>query len=92
MFNVYPWGISINVVLPQSVACTRVVYLTYVWDTDLDETGAGAGLHYVEQEDEVVVESCMRGTASPLYERGRYSPRHERGVHHFHRMLVEWMR
>jgi choline monooxygenase len=39
-------------------------------------------------EDEAVVQSVQRGLRSRLYRPGRYSPRHERGVHHFHRMLA----
>jgi choline monooxygenase len=30
----------------------------------------------------------QRGVRSRLYERGRYSPDREEGVHHFHRMLA----
>ena len=41
MFNVYPWGLSVNVVQP----------------------------------------------LSRLYSKGRYSPQHERGTHHFHRLV-----
>jgi len=53
--------------------------------------GAGAGLDQVEREDEAAVESVQRGLRSRLYNRGRYSPSHERGVHHFHRLLCEFL-
>jgi len=89
MVNVYPWGLSINVVKPLGVARTRVSFLTWVWDPERLDQGAGAGLDRVEREDEVVVESVQRGVASRLYDRGRYSPEREEGVHHFHRLLVE---
>ena len=91
MFNVYPWGISVNVVTPLAVDRTRVTYLSFVWDAGLREKGAGAGLDRVEQEDEAIVESVQRGVKSRLYERGRYSPTRETGVHHFHRLLAELM-
>lgn len=89
MFNFYPWGVSVNVVRPLAVDRTKVSFLAYVWDAAKLERGAGAGLDRVEREDEAVVESVQRGIASRLYERGRYSPTREQGVHHFHRLLAE---
>ena len=92
MFNVYPWGVSVNVVTPLAVDRTRVAFLPFVWDEAKRGTGAGAGLDRVEREDEVIVEAVQRGVRSRLYERGRYSPAREGGVHHFHRLLAEFMR
>jgi choline monooxygenase len=88
MFNCYPWGVSVNVVKPLGVDRTRVSYLSYVWDAARLERGAGAALDRVEREDEVIVEAVQRGVRSRLYERGRYSPKREQGVHHFHRLLA----
>lgn len=70
---------------------TKISYLTYVSDASRLEKGAGAGLDRVEREDEAVVENVQRGINSRLYSRGRYSPKREAGVHHFHRLLVEFM-
>jgi choline monooxygenase len=91
MFNVYPWGASVNVVLPQGPEHCKVVYMTWVWDPAKHDTGAGSGLDQVEMEDEAVVEACARGVRSSLYQRGRYSPTRERGVHHFHRLLARFL-
>lgn len=88
MVNVYPWGLSVNVVKPLAVDRTRVSFLTWVWDEARLARGASADLDRVEREDEVVVESVQRGVASRLYDRGRYSPARETGVHHFHRLLT----
>ena len=33
----------------------------------------------------------QRGVSGRLYDRGRYSPARETGVHHFHRLLAEYM-
>ncbi|HEX7077257.1 MAG TPA: aromatic ring-hydroxylating dioxygenase subunit alpha [Candidatus Eisenbacteria bacterium] len=88
MFNFYPWGVSVNVVRPLAVDRTKVSFLAYVWDPSKLDRGAGAGLDRVEREDEVIVESVQRGVGSRLYERGRYSPSREQGVHHFHRLLA----
>ncbi|MCI0343425.1 MAG: aromatic ring-hydroxylating dioxygenase subunit alpha [Planctomycetales bacterium] len=91
MFNVYPWGISVNVVQPLAHDRTRVSFLPYVLDPLKRGVGAGSGLDRVEREDEQVVESVQRGVRSRLYDRGRYSPTRETGVHHFHRLLVRGM-
>jgi choline monooxygenase len=88
MLNFYPWGLSLNVVKPLGVDRTRVSFFSYVWDPARLSRGAGAALDRVEREDEAIVESVQRGTASRLYDRGRYSPAREQGVHHFHRLLA----
>jgi choline monooxygenase len=59
-----------------------------VWDPSRLDRGAGAALDRVEREDEVIVESVQRGVRSRLYERGRYSPTREQGVHRFHCLLA----
>jgi len=88
MFNFYPWGLSINVVRPLAVDLTKVSFLSYVWDAAKMDRGAGAALDRVEREDEAVVEMVQRGVRSRYYDRGRYSPTREQGVHHFHSMLA----
>lgn len=92
MVNVYPWGISVNVVRPLAVDRTKVSFQSYVWDESRLDRGAGGALDRVEREDEVIVESVQRGTRARLYERGRYSPTRERGVHHFHTLLAGALR
>ena len=92
MFNFYPWGLSVNIVIPQAVAETKVVFLSYVWDEAKRNRGAGAALDRVELEDEEIVQQVQRGVNSRLYDRGRYSPERETGVHHFHRLLAAQLR
>jgi len=92
MFNVYPWGISVNVVTPLAVDKTKVTFLPFVWDETKRDLGAGGGLDRVEREDEAIVEAVQRGVRSRLYDRGRYSPARETGVHHFHRLLAQFMK
>ena len=91
MFNFYPWGISVNVVRPVSPSKSVVEFLTYVRDKSLMAKSAGADLHSVEMEDEAVVESVQNGIRSRFYSHGRYSPTRERGTHHFHRLIAEFM-
>jgi len=88
MINVYPWGLSVNLVEPRAPDATRVRFRTYVWDERHLDRGAGANLFQVELEDERVVESVQRGLAARLRRSGRYSPARESGVHHFHRLLA----
>ena len=88
MFNFYPWGLSVNVVQPLTPTRTRVIFRSYVADASLLGQGAGGALDPVEMEDEAVVLGVQRGIRSRLYTRGRYSPQHERGTHHFHRLVA----
>ena len=92
MLNFYPWGLSLNLVQPEALDRTRVLFRCYVWDASKLETGAGASLERVEAEDEAIVQAVQRGVRSRFYTRGRYSPTRERGVHHFHRLLCEFLK
>ena len=89
MFNFYPWGLSVNVVVPVDSSNSKIIYRGYVNNPDLISKGAGGDLDKVEEEDQYVVESVQRGVRSQSYERGRYSPEKETGVHHFHRLLLK---
>lgn len=91
MLNFYPWGLSVNVVLPLAVDRTKVSFLAYLWRPELLDRGAGAALDRVEREDESVVEAVQLGVRSRLYHRGRYSPTREPGVHHFHRLVAGFL-
>ena len=88
MLNFYPWGLSLNVVVPLAVDRTRIVYRSWVADPSRRGKGAGGALDKVELEDEAIVEQVQKGIRSRLYDRGRYSPARETGVHHFHRLLA----
>jgi choline monooxygenase len=91
MLNFYPWGLSLNLVQPQAIDRTRVLFRSFVWDPSKLDSGAGASLDRVEEEDEAIVQAVQRGVRSRFYKRGRYSPTRERGVHHFHRLLCEFL-
>jgi choline monooxygenase len=92
MLNFYPWGLSVNLVQPLAPTRTRVIFRSYVRDTSRLGTGAGGALDPVEMEDEAVVLTVQRGIRARLYQRGRYSPVHECGVHQFHRLIAAAMR
>jgi choline monooxygenase len=92
LFNVYPWGVSMNHVNPKGPTETEVIFERLVWKPGLLEQGAGADLDRVEMEDEAVVEATQKGLRSRLYDRGRYAPKHEAAVHHFHRWWSDRIR
>src|SRR5205085_12412457 len=79
MLNFYPWGLSLNVVVPLAVDRTRVLYRTRVSDPSRRGGRAGGALDLVEIEDERIVEQLQKGVCSRRYERGRYSPAREPG-------------
>lgn len=91
MLNYYPWGLSINIVRPLAKDLTKVSFITYVSDPTKLDKGAGSGLDRVEREDEAIVEMVQKGVGSSFYSRGRYSPKREQGVHHFHRLLTQFL-
>jgi len=91
MLNFYPWGLSLNLVEPGGPDSTRVRFRSYVGDPERLGVGAGSALDRVEAEDEAIVEAVQRGVRSRCYRGGRYSPARERGVHHFHRLLCEFL-
>jgi len=89
MFNFYPWGLSVNVVKPLSISKTKVSFITYMWDESKYEVYGVDAIDKTEREDEFVVEGVYQGLHSRFYKTGRFSPKRETGVHHFHRMLSE---
>tara|TARA_B100000003_G_C10936698_1_gene373671 strand:+ start:4027 stop:5115 length:1089 start_codon:yes stop_codon:yes gene_type:complete len=91
MFNFYPWGLSINIVKPISVNKTKVSFIPYVYDSNKLDSGAGSILDKVEKEDEFVVQNVQRGMRSNYYDTGRFSPIREKGVHHFHLLVSDFL-
>jgi choline monooxygenase len=90
MLNFYPWGLSLNIVNPLNHEQTRVRFRTYRFE-GLPYSREENQLDKTEMEDEQVVESVQKGIQSRYYHRGRFSPSMEKGVHHFHRLLAEFM-
>jgi choline monooxygenase len=91
MLNFYPWGLSINIVNPVSLANTQIDFRYFVWKEELRTRGAGSALDTVEMQDEAIVEQVQKGVQSILYKRGRFSPEMEQGVHRFHQLLDHFL-
>ena len=92
MINRYgPW-MDVNVVVPQGPDRTEVVFDYYLDPAFDPEDGAFVGRSLdasdrVQDEDRWICEAVQRGLESASYDRGRYAPRIENAMHHFHRLL-----
>jgi len=96
VFNFFPWGVRVNVAQPLAVDLARLTYQVYLWDPEIqakpgDSYWTGSSDNRVLREDEVIIESQFKAIRSRLYRRGRYSVKRETGVHHFHRLLLEFL-
>ena len=89
MMNFYEWGLSINIIEPINSMKTKVRFLSFPIKSRQQPEGMGAALGKVELEDQDVVLNVQKGIKSRFYNKGRYSPRHEKGVHHFHGLLSD---
>lgn len=92
MLNVMPGRCQVNRVLPKGVARTEVIF-DYFYE-DVVSSGAKQEIErdlaysdLVQREDMLICERVQEGLNSRAYDRGRYSQRHESGVHHFHEYL-----
>ena len=90
MLNIYPWGISINLVCPEGISKTKILFRSYVFNKSKLNSGASGDLDKVEMEDEEVVQSVQKGINSSFYNTGRFSPTKEKGVHHFHSLISKF--
>ena len=87
MLNFYHWGISVNWVLPQNSTTTEVRFYTFCRNDVAAQEIERTALHATEMEDEAVVENVQKGLRGEAYNRGRFSPSREQGVHAFHEYL-----
>ena len=83
--------VPLNIVKPLNPSLTKVEFRTYIWDESKLEHGAGSILDKVEREDEDIVENVQKGVSSRFYKHGRYSPKMEKGIHHFHSLITKFI-
>jgi choline monooxygenase len=91
MFNFYPWGLSLNVVIPLAVNRSCIRYITYVYNQSKMQSYSHDLIEKTEYEDEAIVAQVQKGMQSRLYKHGRYSPQWEPNVHHFHTLLSSFL-
>ena len=89
MFNFYDWGLSINIIEPIAREKTRIRFLSFPIKGKTQPINTESSLEKVESEDQLIVKKVQKGIKSRFYNRGRYSVKHEKGVHYFHRLLAE---
>jgi choline monooxygenase len=96
MLNIYPDNIQINVIVPLSHEKTLTIFEWYFHNSHSEKireraARAIAFSDTVQAEDIHICEAVQRGLRSTTYDRGRYSVKRENGVHHFHRLLAEFL-
>ena len=89
MFNFYSWGVSINIIEPIDKEKTKITFLSYPIKGKNQPEGNNSSLSKVESEDQNIVLNVQKGIKSKSYKQGRYSSKHEQGLHHFHRLLCK---
>lgn len=96
MLNIYPGNISTNLIVPLAHDKTLTIFEWFFHGGSSEQTRervqrAIAFSDEVQQEDIALCQSVQRGLQSSTYDRGRYSPKRENGVHHFHLLLSEFL-
>jgi phenylpropionate dioxygenase-like ring-hydroxylating dioxygenase large terminal subunit len=96
MLNIYPDNISTNLIVPINQEKTLTIFEWFFDDLFAPQVReriqkAVAFSDEVQQEDILLCENVQRGLRSFTYDRGRYSVKRENGVHHFHKLLAEFL-
>ena len=101
MLNIYQGQMQTNVVLPRGHASCEVAFEWFAKeppaDAATDPATDPAWTRLVDFSDEIqaediaICERVQQNLRSRSYDRGRYSPSRENGVHHFHSLLHEFL-
>jgi choline monooxygenase len=92
MLNVYPDNFSTNLIVPLGHGRTATIFDWYFKDPEASKAQLEETVVFSDEiqiEDIGICEAVQRGLRSPGYDRGRFSPQRENGVHHFHRLYEE---
>ncbi|MGH7584373.1 MAG: SRPBCC family protein, partial [Gemmatimonadales bacterium] len=97
MLNIYLGQMQTNLVVPRGPDRCEVIFDWYahhdpaVIAADPAWTRMMAFSDEIQQEDIDICERVQKNLRSRSYDRGRYSPKRENGVHHFHSLLHEFL-
>ena len=96
MLNIYPDNMSINIILPLAHDRTLTIFEWY-----FEEPGTGEGWESmqqtiafsdeIQQEDIEICVAVQQGLNSRAYDTGRFSVKRENGVHHFQKLVHEFL-
>jgi choline monooxygenase len=96
MLNIYPDNMSINIILPLGHDKTLTIFEWY-----FEEPGTGEGWESmqqtiafsdeIQQEDIEICVAVQQGLKSRAYDTGRFSVKRENGVHHFQKLIHEFL-
>ena len=92
MLNFYDWGLSMNIISPLNKNKTKIKFLSFPKIGMEQPNDIPSGINVVENEDQKIVQCVNKGIQSSNYSRGRYSVKHEKGVHHFHRLISKYLK
>jgi len=93
MLNIYPDNMSLNVIVPTAPDRCVTIFEWFRHDAEAKDEIAKtiAFSDGIQEEDIMICEAVQRGLASGSYERGRFSPLRENGVHHFQSLVHEFL-
>jgi len=91
MLNFYEWGLSINIIEPINKEKTKIKFLSYPIKGKAQPKNSNSSIKKIELEDQAVVVNVQKGIKSQAYKKGRYSVKHESGVHYFHQLLSRYL-
>lgn len=91
MLNCYPDNVSLNIVLPTGAEKCVAIFEWYFPPDVLQSEVPVTTVKFsdeIQREDGAICEIVQKNLRSQSYERGRFSVKQERGVHHFHRLYA----
>jgi choline monooxygenase len=94
MLNVYPDNFSTNLIVPLGHGRTATLFDWYFKDPEASKKEIEQTVAFsdeIQLEDITICEAVQRGLKSSTYDKGRFSPKRENGVHHFHCLYQESM-
>ena len=90
MLNIYPDNLSSNIILPVGPNKTLTIFEWFGYgDAAEVKDSTIAFSDEIQQEDILICEAVQKGLGSRTYQTGRFAPKRENGVHHFHLLLHE---
>ncbi len=92
MLNCYPDNVSLNIVLPTGPeTCVAIFEWYFPADRLAQAEQTMKFSDEIQIEDGHICEVVHKNLKSQSYDRGRYSAKQERGVHHFHSLYAKCM-